>query len=124
MTKALQFELKGAGGAFYCYIKVVGDLTHNDYVEFAPLFGQSLSCVKEPKVKVLVDITQLKGWELRAAWDDLMFGIKYNSIFDKIAVVGESTFYNYAVKLGNMFTPYEMRYFEDIQKATLWLGVK
>ncbi|MDD2382575.1 MAG: STAS/SEC14 domain-containing protein [Sulfurospirillaceae bacterium] len=123
-TKVLHFELKGLGESFYCYIKVNGTLTHEDYATFVPLFEKSLKDIKEPKVKMLVDITDLDGWELEAAWDDIKFGLQHDSVFDKIAVVGKSALYTYGVKISNWFTPYEMHYFEDIDEAKKWLDVQ
>ena len=122
-TKAFKFELNGAGEHFYGYLKVIGKLTHSDYKTFVPMFEQSLQCIKEPKVKMLIDITQWEGFELEAAWDDLKFGLSHGSEFTKIAVVGESGFTQYAVKIVNWFTHYEMRFFEDTGKAKEWLDV-
>lgn len=122
-TKAFKFELKGADEQFYGYLKVMGKLTHEDYETFIPMFEQSLQCINEPKVKMLIDITDMEGFELQAAWDDLKFGLKHGSEFTKIAVVGQSKVYEYAVIFVNWFTHYEMKFFENSNEAKKWLNV-
>lgn len=122
-NKTFYFEFRGAGEQFYGYLKVIGKLTHEDYESFVPMFEQSLQCVKEPKVKMLVDITELEGFELQAMWDDLKFGLKHNSEFTQIAVVGNSTFYQYGIKIANWFTHAKMEYFEEESDAKKWLKI-
>jgi hypothetical protein len=122
-TKAFKFEINGNGDHFYGTLKVTGKLTHEDYELFVPAFEQSLQCIKEPRVKMLVDITQWDGFELEAAWDDLKFGLSHGSEFTKIAVVGQGGLSQYGVKIVNWFTHYEMKYFEDIHEAKEWLDV-
>ena len=117
------FEFQGLGEQFYGYLKIVGKLTHKDYEQFVPMFEEELQCVKEPKVKMLVDITELDGFELKAMWDDLKFGLKHNFEFTQIAVVGNSTFYEYGIKIANWFTHAQMEYFEEETKAKKWLGI-
>jgi hypothetical protein len=124
VKKAFFFELIENGSKIYCYIKAVGKLTHEDYETFVPSFEQLLKNIKEPKVKVLADLSEFEGWEMQAAWDDLKFGLSHNNDFEKIAVAGHSDLYKYGVKISNWFTPYEMHYFEDINKAKEWLEVK
>jgi hypothetical protein len=122
-TRQFHFTIEAAGDQFYCYFKIQGRLTHDDYTSLIENFEQSLQAVKEPKVKMLVDITHLEGWELEAAWDDIKFGLKHNNDFTKIAVVGEHGIREYGVKIANWFTHYEMQYFHDIHEAKRWLEV-
>lgn len=122
-TKQFHFEIVGDNDQFYCYFKIVGDLTHNDYETLEKNFEQSLKCVIEPKVKMLVDVTELEGWDLQTAWDDLKFGLKHNNEFTQIAVVGEAGIREYGIKIANWFTHYEMQYFTSTQEAKKWLAV-
>ena len=41
--------------------------------------------VTGPKIQVLFDMTELQGWELRAAWDDFKIGLKHGGDFEKVA---------------------------------------
>lgn len=122
MTKAFAFEMKSDNSNVYCYMKAVGKLTHSDYEKFVPSFEEFLKGIKEPKVKVLADLSEFTGWELEAAWDDLKFGLSHNNEFAKIAVVTTSKYIEYGVKISNWFTGYEIKQFSDIDSALIWLN--
>jgi len=64
-----------------------------------------------------------KRWEAKAAWDDLKFGIAHDIDFDRIAVVGNSKWQQWMVKVSNIFFTADMRYFsaEEKQEAMDWL---
>ncbi len=102
-------------------LKAVGTLTHEDYTIITPLIDAALDGVKQPKIDVLVDATQLKGWELRAAWDDFKLGLKYNNEFVNIAIVGNKHWQELAAKVGSWFVSGEAKYFENIDDAIKWL---
>ena len=74
--------------AVFVSIKAVGKLTHEDYQRLVPLLDAALAEVNEPKVNVLFDATEFKGWELRAAWDDFKLGISHGSEFNRVALYG------------------------------------
>ena len=44
--------------------------------------------VPRAKIRAYVDITELEGWELQAAWDDFKLGLKHNKEFCRVAVLG------------------------------------
>jgi hypothetical protein len=47
-----------------------------------------LSEVKDPKVKALIEGTELQGWDVRAAWDDFKIGLKHGNELTKVAIYG------------------------------------
>jgi len=106
---------------FYLSLKAVGKLTHADYEVITPLIDSALASVKEPKVDVLIDGTELEGWELRAAWDDLQLGLKHNNEFGKIAIYGNKNWQEIAAKVGSWFISGEIKYFDKLTDATAWL---
>ena len=55
---------------FFLSMKAIGTLTHEDYQTIVPMIDAALEGVTDPKLNVLIDGTELQGWELRAAWDD------------------------------------------------------
>lgn len=121
MNKVFHFELMGDTDKFYCYIKIVGKLSHDDYQKFIPLFEDALNDTSDPKVKLLIDITELTDWDMEAVWDDIKFGITHNQDFEKIALIGDCSFYKYGVKIADWFTHYKMKYFADEKEAVEWL---
>lgn len=102
-------------------IKAVGTLTHADYEMITPFIEAALATINTPKVKVLFDATDLKGWELRAAWDDFKLGMQHGHEFSRIAVYGDKSWLEAAAKIGNWFTSGEMAYFDDYEDAIDWL---
>ena len=118
---AIQFDMMGSGKEFCCYIKIEGDLTHEDYEFFVPEFENTIKNINEPHIKLIADITKLKSWDIHAAWDDSKFGLNHSSEFSKIAVIGQSSFYEYGTKISNWFIPCELKYFESFDEAKSWL---
>lgn len=106
---------------FFLSLKAVGRLNHEDYEMVNPLIDSALDGVKEPKVKVLIDGTELEGWTPRAAWDDFRMGLKHNSEFVKIAIYGNRNWQEITAKVGNWFTSGEVQYFDELSQAVGWL---
>ncbi len=84
----LSIGIERSDSDFFLSLKAVGKLSHEDYKIMTPMIDSALSTVKEPQVKVLIDGTELEGWELRAAWDDFKLGLKHGNEFMKIAIYG------------------------------------
>lgn len=117
----LSIGIERTNNNFFLSIRAVGKLTHEDYEVMTPLIDAALGAVKEPHVIAFVDGTELKGWELRAAWDDFKLGLKHGNQFEKIAICGSETWLETAAKIGSWFILGETRYFEDEKKALAWL---
>ena len=117
----LSIGIERIANKFFLKIQASGKLTHEDYEIITPMLDSALSMVKEPKVKALIDITELEGWELRAAWDDLKLGLKHGNEFEKIAVCGHEKWQKVGVKVGSWFMSGEVKYFEDMRNAIDWL---
>lgn len=84
----LSIGIDRVGDKFFLSLTAVGKLTHADYETITPIIDSALDGVHEPKVKVLVDGTEMEGWETRAAWDDFKLGLKHGSEFEKVAIYG------------------------------------
>lgn len=106
---------------FYVAFKAIGTLTHQDYERMVPVLESALAGVKDPDIFALVDVTELDGLELQAAWDDIKLGVKHIRHFEKIAIVGKTTLQEVLAKLANWFTPAEVRFFVDNGDAVAWL---
>lgn len=119
----LSIGLERTGDHFYLSLKASGKLTHEDYEIITPLLDTALHAVRHPKVKALIDGTELEGWEPRAAWDDLKIGLKHGNEFEKIAIYGNKHWQEIAAKIGSWFISGEVRYFEDAGAALAWLDV-
>ncbi|MGI2109424.1 STAS/SEC14 domain-containing protein [Shewanella frigidimarina] len=106
---------------FFVTLKAIGTLTHEDYLVITPMLEGALSQVDQPKVSLFLDATELDGWDLRAAWDDLKLGLKHKSEFERVAILGNKDWLEWAAKIGSWFIAGEIKYFEDEDDALKWL---
>ncbi len=106
---------------FFLFLKALGKLTHEDYEKINPMIDNALVGVTDAKIKALIDITQLEGWELRAAWDDFKLGLKHGSEFEKIAIYGNKKWQEYISKISSWFISGEVEFFENEEDAIQWL---
>lgn len=118
----LSVGMERTDDCFFLSMKVQGKLTHKDYESITPMIDSALAEVKEPKVKALIDGTELEGWEARAAWDDFKLGLKHGNEFEKIAIFGKKQWQEILAKVGSWFVSGEIRYFEDEKEAVSWLN--
>lgn len=122
MTKhGLSVGLERVQDEFLVVITAVGKLTHADYEFITPVLDSALREIDAEDVKVLVDITELRGWELRAAWDDFKLGLKHGSHFSRIAIYGDKEWQELAAKVGGWFIAGEVHAFTDYQEAWDWV---
>lgn len=106
---------------FFVTLKAKGKLTHEDYEVMTPVIDSAIAEVKHPSVNVMVDITELEGFQVRAAWDDLRFGLKHNNEFKRIAIVGNANWQELMAKVGSWFVSGEVEYFESHEEALNWI---
>jgi hypothetical protein len=103
-------------------LKAVGKLTHKDYETITPMLESAIAGVDHPKINVLIDAQDFKGWELRAAWDDFKLGLKHGKEFQKMAIVGHEKWQEYAAKIGSWFVAGQAKHFESVDEAITWLN--
>ncbi len=122
LTHGFSIGIERIGSHFFLTLKAKGKLTHADYLKITPFIDAALAMIDDPVVDVLVDGTELSGWEPRAAWDDLKLGLKHGSEFHKIAIYGNKSWQELAAKVAPWFISGEAQYFEDLQEARQWLA--
>ncbi len=118
----LSIGIERTNDNFFLTLKAIGKLTHKDYEIITPMIDSALSGVKDPNVKVLIDGTELEGWDARAAWDDFKLGLKHGNEFDKIAIYGNKKWQEITAKVGGWFISGEIKYFENVTDAITWLN--
>ncbi len=107
--------------ALFLTFKASGKLTHADYETFVPMMEAALGEVRQPRVRALFDASELEGWELRAAWDDLRFGLRHGNDFERIAIVGSARWHAVAAKVAGWFTAGQVQHFDTVDAALAWL---
>ncbi|MFT5721253.1 MAG: hypothetical protein ACI9W6_001566 [Motiliproteus sp.] len=96
-----------------------GLLTDNDYKNFLiPQVREAMEA--HPSIRLLFQLEGFRGWELQAAWDDLVFGLEINPRVERLAVIGEQQWERWMAKLATPFTHGEVRYFEPSQISQAW----
>jgi hypothetical protein len=118
----LSIGIERTGKNFFLTMKAVGKLTHEDYEVITPMIDSALSSVDFPKVKMLIDGTEMDGWEARAAWDDFKLGLKHGKEFEQVAIYGNKTWQENVAKIGSWFIAGDVKFFEHCEEALQWLG--
>ena len=118
----LSIGIERVDNNIFLSLKAVGKLTHDDYEIITPMIDSALNEIRNPKVKVLIDGTEMEGWELRAAWDDFKLGLKHNNEFEKVAIHGNKNWQEITAKIGSWFISGEVRYFHAMDEALTWLN--
>jgi len=77
--------------------------------------------VAEPRVKALIDATELEGWEIRTAWDDFKLALKHGNQFEKVAIVDNKDREQLGVNLASWIISGQLKYFEEPLEALKWL---
>jgi hypothetical protein len=117
----LSIGIERINSDLFLTLKAVGTLQHSDYEVIVPMIDSALAGVEDAKVKVFFDGTELDGWEIRAAWDDLKLGIKHGSEFKKVAIFGNKRWQEMSAKVGSWFVSGDIKYFENETEAFDWL---
>jgi hypothetical protein len=102
-------------------LKLCGKLHDEDYKLFVPEMETILTT--EGKVRLFIQFEDFHGWDLHAAWDDLKFGLKHYSDFERIAMVGDRRWEKWMASFCKPFTMAKVRYFDkaDVDAAWKWL---
>ena len=116
--------IRNIDGRLVVELKMAGKLTHEDYEIFVPILDRALRELKGSGAYLLADMRAFKGWKGRAAWDDLLFGLKHRKAFKKIAVVGKKKWEELSVEMMHPLMKGKIRFFKDPEKALAWLLAK
>jgi hypothetical protein len=101
--------------------KISGTVSKSDYQELVPAVESLVQ--QEGSIRLLLDLTDLKGEKVSAWGADLKFGRDYRKKIDKLAVVGDSKLEKWIAKLSEPFFAKESNFFhsENSEDAWTWL---
>ena len=103
-------------------VKATEMLTSQDYEDvFIPQLKQLIDKFGKIRVVLYLD-DDFTGWELGAAWDDAIFGIQHRHDFEKVAVVGDKKWVEWATKVGSYFMDGQVATYKsaEFQDAVFW----
>jgi hypothetical protein len=113
--------IKKGKSRLFIELTMIGKLTHEDYEIFVPIIDKALKEAKDLDKKILVDMRKFKGWEIRASWDDLKFGIKHRNAFRKMAIIGDKKWEEISVEMMDHLSKGKMKFFKERDKALEWI---
>ena len=104
-------------------VKATEMLTSEDYETiFIPQLTQLIDRFGKIRVVLYLD-ENFTGWELGAAWDDAVFGLRHRHDFEKVAVVSDQKWVAWASKIGSYFMDGQVATYThaEFQDAVLWV---
>jgi hypothetical protein len=102
-------------------LEVTGKLTDEDYRRWVPEFERLAE--SHGKIRLLFEMNGFHGWEARAAWDDLKFGVRHFNDIERLAMVGDKRWQHWMAGLCKVLTTGKVRYFDrsEAGRARAWI---
>ncbi|MBS3936099.1 MAG: STAS/SEC14 domain-containing protein [Sulfuritalea sp.] len=99
---------------------VMGEFTLADFTEFEEyLIANELF---DGTHDLLFDLTEMAGFTVDLAWEEIKFSRLHGGDFRRVAVVTDSQWVAWSAWLEKSFFRAEMRVFEDAGEAQAWLA--
>ena len=101
-------------------VRVSGTMTREDYGQFRSRAEQMMR--DHGQIRVLMELDNLHGWSVGAAWEDLKFGLSHLGRFERCAIVGDRKWEAWMTELAKPF--FRVEYFDRSQmdEARRWLN--
>jgi hypothetical protein len=117
----MTLQLTEEDGGKVVVVHVSGKLVKADYEHFVPEIERLVR--RHGKLRLLFDMTDFRGWEASAAWEDFKFGVEHFADIERLAMVGEKPWQHGMAVFCKPFTTAAVRYFEhaDAAEARKWL---
>jgi len=118
-------RLKESSGGVMGF-KVTGKMTDEDIKRFEPQIEFLLRERKHKPIGILADLSQMRGAELKARWDEMRFLQKHTDHIARMAVVGADRWEEAMALLtaGAAVLQAETRYFDESEILRAWEWVR
>lgn len=103
-------------------VRVSGKLERDSYKELLNQLDKRIS--EQRPVRIIYEITDFKGWEPGAAWEDIKFDIRHNKNIERAAIVGDTPWTKLLTALMRPFALGEMAYFDISQEEDAWRWIR
>lgn len=101
-------------------VHVLGEFTVEDFREFENAVAGELKA--NPKIRLLMDLSNMSGFTVDMAWEDIKFTRKHSHDFRRIAIVSSTEWTSWLGWMTGAFTDAEMEIFDDLGEAEGWLA--
>jgi hypothetical protein len=98
--------------------RVVGKITKDDYKTLVPEVEALIE--QEGNIRLLLDMEQFKGEEVKAWGADLNFGREFHKKIDRLAIVGDKRWEKWLTALADPFYAQEAKYFKTDDRDAAW----
>lgn len=99
---------------------IYAKLTLADYRELERAATEQLK--KGTPIKLLLDLTQITGFTLDVAWEEIKFTQAHAQDFQRIAIVTPDEWAPWMGWVSAAFSDAEVMLFEDVAAAETWIG--
>jgi hypothetical protein len=101
--------------------KLSGKLTDSEYKAFVA--GVETIIADQGKIRLLMIVDYPQDFDLKAAWDNLVFWIKHIRDIERLAIVGQKEWEKWLELLEKPFIHAEVQYYKksNIQDAWNWI---
>lgn len=101
--------------------KFSGELADNEYKEFIAEIERIIA--DQGKIRLLMAVDYPQDFDLKAAWDDVVFWIKHIRDIDRLAIVGQKEWEKSLELLAEPFIHTDVKYYKtsDIEDAWNWI---
>jgi len=101
------------------HVAVYGEFTLADYHEFEEQVIYMLEL--EGQTNLLFDLSQMAGFTIDVAWEDIKFTREHRQDFKKVAIVTESQWVTWSAWLSQAFINADVEVFDKADEARAWL---
>lgn len=106
-------------------LKIQGKLTHDAYMSILPKLEHAIK--QHGTIQLLLEINDFRGWQIKAAFDDLVFAFKNRHKIDRVAIVCDRTRDIWVSLIDQPFakgTKGREKYFKPAEKEAAWVWLK
>lgn len=118
---SLTINIKRNPNCYLLFFKAIGKLSIEDYEMISPIITSILNREQHPRLNILIDITQFRGWTIRAALNDFIMGIKHSGELHRVAILGNESWQNILSKASNWLIAGDIRFFDTRVSAINWI---
>lgn len=98
---------------------VLGEFTLADFQELEKAADFALQL--KGRTNLLIDLSDMLGFTVDVAWEEIKFARQHQRDFGKIAVVTDDQWVQWSAWLTRLFTEAEVQVFDDYVTALAWV---
>ena len=98
-----------------------GQLTHQDYLSLIPQLQAAIDEQTSDRFRLVLDARELRGWEPRAALDDLRQSIDHGLYVERVALITDARWLSLLSRLAGLMMPGQIRSFREREAGDVWV---